>query len=342
MPSANASGRDSSSSPGVRMPEDRSGRPERVVTPADAISRGADYLVVGRPDHKAADPVAAARAIRHRCAAPSVSGNNDDNPPIGSMWVTGRASVEDSSPRPRNGRKVPAGLLRPIQGGAGRIRKAREELALPCLTCPSRNGSVDGGAGGGGVAAEIAEYAYAGWRSGIQRCPGRQGIPAGWDHRPGTSGDRAQRAGVRLRTAWYSGRPVVSGDGAVFRASGRCRRARAGGPGDEPRPRNRAFAGGGVLALCRERDGRDGGDGAVAFLPAKRTAIVLGSEERGIRRLAPGAVRRLVRIAMAPGRVAERIGRRGDHRLIPSEPIDITRRIGSNSPIGLSEQYAPT
>jgi len=49
--------------PGVRMPGDAAGDQKRVVTPAEAIRRGADYLVVGRPITKAADPPAAARAI---------------------------------------------------------------------------------------------------------------------------------------------------------------------------------------------------------------------------------------------------------------------------------------
>ena len=49
--------------PGVRMPEDAVGDQKRVVTPADAIRRGADYIVVGRPITKAIDPAAAARAI---------------------------------------------------------------------------------------------------------------------------------------------------------------------------------------------------------------------------------------------------------------------------------------
>jgi orotidine-5'-phosphate decarboxylase len=49
--------------PGVRMPEDVVGDQKRVVTPADAIRRGADYIVVGRPITKAIDPAAAARAI---------------------------------------------------------------------------------------------------------------------------------------------------------------------------------------------------------------------------------------------------------------------------------------
>ncbi len=47
--------------PGVRLPEDAAGDQKRVVTPEEAIRRGADYLVVGRPITKAPDPRAAAR-----------------------------------------------------------------------------------------------------------------------------------------------------------------------------------------------------------------------------------------------------------------------------------------
>ncbi len=49
--------------PGVRMGGDAAGDQKRVVTPAEAVRRGADYIVVGRPITKAADPAAAARAI---------------------------------------------------------------------------------------------------------------------------------------------------------------------------------------------------------------------------------------------------------------------------------------
>lgn len=49
--------------PGVRLPGDSAGDQKRVVTPFDAMRAGADYLVVGRPITKAADPVAAARKI---------------------------------------------------------------------------------------------------------------------------------------------------------------------------------------------------------------------------------------------------------------------------------------
>ena len=47
--------------PGVRLPGGEAGDQKRVVTPSDAISRGADYIVVGRPITQAPDPVAAAR-----------------------------------------------------------------------------------------------------------------------------------------------------------------------------------------------------------------------------------------------------------------------------------------
>lgn len=49
--------------PGVRPTAAAPGDQKRVATPYDAISAGADYLVVGRPVLQAADPAAAAEAI---------------------------------------------------------------------------------------------------------------------------------------------------------------------------------------------------------------------------------------------------------------------------------------
>ena len=50
--------------PGVRPAGAAVGDQKRVATPADAVRDGATHLVVGRPILGAADPVAAARAIR--------------------------------------------------------------------------------------------------------------------------------------------------------------------------------------------------------------------------------------------------------------------------------------
>jgi orotidine-5'-phosphate decarboxylase len=49
--------------PGIRMAPDARGDQSRVTTPAEAVRRGADYLVIGRPVTGAADPAAALDSI---------------------------------------------------------------------------------------------------------------------------------------------------------------------------------------------------------------------------------------------------------------------------------------
>ena len=49
--------------PGIRLPGDATGDQARTATPAEAISRGADYLVVGRPIVTAAAPAEAAHCV---------------------------------------------------------------------------------------------------------------------------------------------------------------------------------------------------------------------------------------------------------------------------------------
>jgi orotidine-5'-phosphate decarboxylase len=54
--------------PGVRPAGIATGDQKRIMTPARAISAGADYLVVGRPVIEAADPKAVAEAIQAEIA----------------------------------------------------------------------------------------------------------------------------------------------------------------------------------------------------------------------------------------------------------------------------------
>lgn len=49
--------------PGIRMGKVKGDEQKRVLTPEEAIKRGADYLVVGRPILQAPDPIAAAEKI---------------------------------------------------------------------------------------------------------------------------------------------------------------------------------------------------------------------------------------------------------------------------------------
>ena len=49
--------------PGVRPAGSDTGDQKRVMTPADAVAAGSDYLVIGRPITQAAEPMEALEAI---------------------------------------------------------------------------------------------------------------------------------------------------------------------------------------------------------------------------------------------------------------------------------------
>jgi orotidine-5'-phosphate decarboxylase len=57
--------------PGIRPTRDAAGDQKRVATPGDAIAAGANYLVVGRPITRAADPTLAAQTILEEMEAGS-------------------------------------------------------------------------------------------------------------------------------------------------------------------------------------------------------------------------------------------------------------------------------
>jgi orotidine-5'-phosphate decarboxylase len=55
--------------PGIRPSWAAAGDQKRIVTPADAVALGADYLVIGRPITTAANPAEAARRIGEEITA---------------------------------------------------------------------------------------------------------------------------------------------------------------------------------------------------------------------------------------------------------------------------------
>jgi orotidine-5'-phosphate decarboxylase len=56
--------------PGVRPAGAAVGDQQRILTPAQALAAGADYLVIGRPITQAADPLAALEAIEDELNSP--------------------------------------------------------------------------------------------------------------------------------------------------------------------------------------------------------------------------------------------------------------------------------
>lgn len=56
--------------PGIRLAGDDAADQRRVVTPADALQMGADYLVIGRSITAAADPLAALQRVHREVRSP--------------------------------------------------------------------------------------------------------------------------------------------------------------------------------------------------------------------------------------------------------------------------------
>jgi len=218
-----------------------------------------------------------------------------------SLWVTGRHPVEELlSSATQRARKVLLSEAVPKEVRAGFEQRAKA-LALPCHTCPRpewerRTGESEGG----GIAAEIAEYVYAEIEVWISALPETARVFL----LDGVTDPQNLGAIVRSARAFAFDGVVLPADrscpvtGAVFRAS-------AGAVAHVPvvqvtnlaRTIERLQEAGFWLYAAEGTEGTD----LPEFAPAKRTAIVLGSEERGVRRLARERCDGAVRIPMDPG-----------------------------------------
>ncbi|MBE0568386.1 MAG: 23S rRNA (guanosine(2251)-2'-O)-methyltransferase RlmB [Deltaproteobacteria bacterium] len=217
------------------------------------------------------------------------------------FWVTGRHPVEELlASKTQGARKVllSSALAPDVRA---RIERRARELALPCLTCTKeewerRTGEREGG----GIAAEIAEFAYADLEDWIPVLPdaARAFLLDGITD--------PQNLGAILRTA-----RAFSFDGVVIPADRSCPvtgavfRASAGAAANVPVVQVTNL----VRAIERLQEAGfwvyaaegKAGTALSEFRPAKRTAVVLGSEEKGIRRLALEKCDGAVRIGMASG-----------------------------------------
>jgi 23S rRNA (guanosine2251-2'-O)-methyltransferase len=219
----------------------------------------------------------------------------------GPLWVTGKHPVEELlASKTQRARKVLLSDAVPADVRA-RIERRARELALPCVTCGKDDwGKRTGEREGAGIAAEMAEFRYAeleGWIATLRETSRAFLLDGVTD---------PQNLGAILRSALAFGFdgvlipedrscPVT---GTVFRAS-------AGAAAHLPVVQMKNLAR--TIERLQEAGfwvyAAEGDEGAVLpeFRPAKRTAVVLGSEEKGIRRLAREKCDGVVRIPMAPG-----------------------------------------
>jgi len=218
-----------------------------------------------------------------------------------SLWVTGKHPVEELlGSRTQRARKVLLSDAVTAETRNALERRARE-LSLPCHTCSReewerRTGEREGA----GIAAEIAEFLYAELEEWIRGLPetARAFLLDGVTD--------PHNLGAILRSAFAFGF-----DGVILPADRSCPvtgtvfRASAGAAAHLPVVQV------GNLVRAIERLQESGfwlyaaaggvGDEISDFRPARRTAVVLGSEEKGIRRLAREKCDGALRIGMTPG-----------------------------------------
>lgn len=218
----------------------------------------------------------------------------------GPIWVTGRHPVEELL---GSGRQPARRVLlsdRSPQEIRARIEREARERSIPCQTCSReewerRTGEREGG----GIAAEIGEFRYEALEDWIAGLPEAARVFL----LDGVTDPQNMGAILRSARAFSFDGVVIPADrscpvtGAVFRASaGAAAHVRVVQVTNLARTIERLQeAGFWVYAAESAGEATELTD----FRPAKRTAIVLGSEERGIRRLARERCDGALRIGMA-------------------------------------------
>jgi 23S rRNA (guanosine2251-2'-O)-methyltransferase len=221
--------------------------------------------------------------------------------PNPAIWVTGKHPVEELlGSRTQEARKVLLSAAVAPDTRA-RIERMARERGLPCLACTKeewerRTGEREGA----GIAAEIAEFRYADLDDWIPSL----GETSKAFLLDGITDPQNFGAILRSARAFSFDGVVIPADrscpvtGAVFRAS-------AGAAAHIPvvqvtnlaRAIERLQESGFWIFAAEGKTGTDLSE----FRPSKRTAIVLGSEEKGIRRLAIEKCDGTLRIGIAPG-----------------------------------------
>jgi len=217
------------------------------------------------------------------------------------IWVTGKHPVEELlGSGMQEARKVLLSASAPPEVKA-KIEQMAREREIPCLFCTKeewerRTGEREGG----GVAAEIAGFKYAD----IEDLTGNLKETSRVFLLDGVTDPQNLGAILRSVRAFSFDGVVIPADrscpvtGAVFRASaGAAAHVQVIQVTNLVRAIERLKESDFWVYAAQERSGTD----LAGFKPAKRTAVVLGSEEKGIRRLALEKCDATLRIGMAPG-----------------------------------------
>lgn len=216
------------------------------------------------------------------------------------MWVVGRHPVEElMASRAQRPRSI---LFSDAVSADARkaLAEAARSAGIPCATCSRPEWSRRTGEREGGVAAELGEYRYAAYEDWVDALPDKAAALL----LDGVTDPQNLGAILRSARAFGIAGVVIPRDNscpvtpAVFKAS-------AGGAAHVPVIQVTNLAR--TVAAMKDAGfwtyAADGnGETEIGeFAPPARTAVVLGGEEKGIRRLVRETCDGSIRIAMRPG-----------------------------------------